>query len=76
MKRTMHRIMVSAFAAAVLATGSAGSASAGGGTTFCGYQETGGTAQWERRYVGNRQCPATDVYNGVQGGLVYSEYIA
>lgn len=76
MKARMHRIVTSTIATLLLAAGSAGSASAGGGTTFCGYQETGGSAQWERRYVGNRQCPATDVYNGVQGGLVYSEYIA
>ena len=62
--------------ALVMSFGVAGDAHAGAGTTFCGYQETGGTQVWERRYVGKRQCPASDVQNGVEGVLVYSEYIA
>lgn len=62
--------------ALVMSFGVAGNASAGAGTTFCGYQEVGGTQTWERRYVGNRQCPGSDVRNGVEGVLVYSEYIA
>ncbi len=62
--------------ALVMTFGVAGEARAGAGTTFCGYQEVGGTQIWERRYVGNKQCPASDVKDGVEGTLVYSEYIA
>lgn len=62
--------------ALVMTFGMAGSAFAGAGTTFCGYQEAGGTQVWERRYVGNRQCPAVDINNSVEGNLVYREYIA
>lgn len=62
--------------ALVMTFGVAGSASAGAGTTFCGYQENGGAQTWERTYVGNRQCPGSDVRNGVEGSLVYREYIA
>jgi len=62
--------------ALAMGLGAAGNASAGAGTTFCGYQAVGGTQQWVRSYVGRRQCPASDVNNGVQGILVSSEYIA
>jgi hypothetical protein len=76
MKTNLCLSAAAVVAGLVMTFGIAGNASAGAGTTFCGYQETGGTQQWERRYVGNRQCPASDVNNGVEGNLVYSEYIA
>lgn len=76
MKTNLCLSVATVVAGLVMTFGVAGSASAGAGTTFCGYQETGGAQQWERRYVGNRQCPANDVYNGAEGHLIYSEYIA
>jgi len=76
MKTNLCLSVAAVVAALVMTFGVAGSASAGAGTTFCGYQEVGGAQQWERRYVGRRQCPASDVNNGVDGNLVYSEYIA
>ena len=76
MKRTLRQIVIGTSVAVVAALGMAGSVSAGGGSTFCGYQAVDGSEQWVRQYVGRRQCPATDVSGGVQGTLVYSEYIA
>lgn len=76
MKTNLCLCVATVVAGLVMTFGVAGSASAGAGTTFCGYQDAGGTQQWERRYVGRRQCPVSDVNNGVEGHLVYSEYIA
>lgn len=75
--KTKIGLVVGVFATAMAMTfGVAGTASAGAGTTFCGYQEAGGTATWTKSYVGNRQCPATDIKNGVEGNLVWEDYIA
>jgi len=76
MKTHLCLSLAAVVSAAVITFGAAGNAYAGAGTTFCGYQEVGGAQVWERRYVGNRQCPASDVNNGVEGELVYREYIA
>lgn len=75
MKKKFGLIVGVLATAAVMTFGVAGTASAGAGTTFCGYQSADG-AQWTKSLVGNRQCPATDVRNGVEGSLVWQEYIA
>ncbi len=76
MKTNLCLSAAAVVAGLVMTFGVAGNASAGAGTTFCGYQENGGSQTWERRYVGNRQCPGSDANNGVEGSLVYREYIA
>lgn len=63
-------------AAAALAVGLAGQASAAATFLACGYQADDGTL-WETRYVypATRHCPATSVKNGKEGALVYEEVI-
>lgn len=63
-------------AAAALAVGIAGQASAAATFLACGYQADDGTT-WETRYVypATRHCPATSTRDGKDGVLVYEEVI-
>lgn len=74
----LRTLVVPTLAAAALAVGIAGQASAAATFLICGYEADDGSAQWETRHVypATRQCAATSVKDGVQGTLVYQEILA
>ena len=73
-----RNLVVSTLAAAALAVGIAGQASAAATFLICGYEADDGSTQWETRHVypATRQCAATSVKDGVQGTLAYQEVLA